>query len=86
MRLGRICPEISADLVFAPLEWKPSYALLDKKIPTLNAALRILAILRGVLGRKSDGDPGAKSIWLGFQRIQDCVYGIHIANKLKGLI
>jgi len=50
MRLGRICPEISADLVFAPLEWKPSYALLDKKIPTLNAALRILAILRGFWG------------------------------------
>jgi len=46
-------------------------------------ALRNLATLGGFLGRKSDGDPGAKSIWIGFQRIQDCVFGIQIARKLE---
>ena len=90
MRLGRICPDLSAELVFDSLEWKSSYVLLDKKIPkkvpTLNGVLRNLATLGSFLGRESDGDPGAKSIWIGFQRIQDCVYGIQIADKLKGLV
>ena len=45
-----------------------------------------LATLVGCLGRKLDGDPSAKSILIGFQRIQDCVYGIQIARKLKGVI
>ena len=90
MRLGRVCPDLPAELIFDPLEWKSSYILLEKKIPdkepTLNTVLRNLAILGGFLGRKSDGDPGAKSIWIGFQRIQDCVYGVQMAHKLEGLI
>ena len=89
MRLGRVCPDLPADLIFDSLEWKSSYVLLEKAIPkntpTLDAVIRNLAILGGFLGRKSDGDPGAKSIWIGFQRIQDCVYGIQIAHKLEGL-
>lgn len=89
MRLGRVCPDLSADLIFDPLEWKSSFVLADKdipeKTPTLNEVLRNLATLGGFLGRKSDGEPGAKSIWKGFQRIQDCVYGIQIARKLDGL-
>src|SRR5664279_3676047 len=85
-----LCPDLPAELIFDALEWKSSYGLLDKKIPkevpTLNAVLRNLATLGGFLGRKSDGDPGAKTIWIGFQRIQDCVYGIQMARKLKGMI
>jgi len=89
MRLGRICPDLPADLIFDSLEWKSSYILLEKIIPQhpppLNTVLRNLATLGGFLGRKSDGDPGAKSIWIGFQRIQDCVYGVQMAHKLEGL-
>jgi len=89
MRLGRVCPDFPAELIFDPLEWKSSYILLEKAIPktapTLNSVLRNLATLGGFLGRKSDGDPGAKSIWIGFQRIQDCVYGVQMARKLEGL-
>jgi len=89
MRLGRVCPDLPAELIFDPLEWKSSYVLLEKtvpkKAPTLNTVLRNLATLGGFLGRKSDGDPGAKSIWIGFQRIQDCVYGAQMAHKLEGL-
>ena len=89
MRLGRVCPDLPAELIFDSLEWKSSYVLLEKKVPkkvpTLNTVLRNLARLGGFLGRKSDGDPGAKSIWMGFQRIQDCVYGIQMARKLEGL-
>jgi hypothetical protein len=90
MRLGRTCPDLPADLVFDPLEWKSSYLLGKKQlpdgIPTINDVIRNLAILGGFLARKSDGEPGAKSIWQGFQRIQDCVYGIQISIELKGMI
>jgi hypothetical protein len=90
MRLGRTCPELSADLIFDPLEWKSSY-LLGKKslpdgVPTINEVIRNLAMLGGFLGRKSDGEPGTKSIWRGFQRIQDCIYGIQISQELKKLL
>jgi hypothetical protein len=90
MRLGRNCPNLPADLVFDPLEWKSSYLLAKKKlpegIPCLNEVIRNFATLGGFLARKSDGEPGAKSIWKGFQRIQDCIYGIHIANQLQELL
>ena len=90
MRLGRTCPDLPADLVFDPLEWKSSYLLGKKQfpddIPTINEVIRNLALLGGFLARKSDGELGAKSIWQGFQRIQDCVYGIQISIELKKLL
>jgi len=71
------------------MQWKSSYVLLEKpipkKTPTLNTVIRNLATLGGFLGRKVDGDLCAKSIWIGFQRIQDCVFGIQMAHKLEGL-
>jgi hypothetical protein len=90
MRLGRTCPDLPADLVFDELEWKSSYLLgkkqLPRGVPSLNDVIRNLATLGGFLGRKSDGNPGSKSIWIGFQRIQDCVYGIQISRELGRLI
>ncbi|WP_454739924.1 IS4 family transposase [Cupriavidus necator] len=35
---------------------------------TLNQMIRLVASLGGFLGRKSDGEPGAKTIWIGMQR------------------
>ena len=90
MRLGRQCPALSAELVFDTLEWKAAYGLNDQSIPesppALNEVIRQLAMLGGFLARKSDGEPGAKSIWRGFQRLQDCIYGVHLSQKLKGLL
>jgi len=66
MRLERTCPELPADLIFDPLEWKSSYLLnkqsLPDRLPTINNVIRNLAMLGGFLGRKSDGESGAKSI------------------------
>lgn len=88
MRLGRSCPELPADLIFDPLEWKVSFRLgkkaLPKGIPTLNQVIRNLAALGGFLGRKGDGEPGTKSIWIGYSRVLDCIAGIQIANDLGG--
>jgi hypothetical protein len=90
MRLGRTCPELPADLIFDPLEWKSSYLLnkqsLPDGIPTINNVIRNLAMIGGFIGRKSDGEPGAKSIWKGLQRVQDCIYGIQLAKEIQGLI
>ena len=89
MRLGRTCPELPADLVFDPLEWKVSYRLgkkaLPDGIPSLNQVIRNLAELGGFLGRKSDGELGAKSIWLGDSRVLDCIYAIQMVSEWAGL-
>ncbi len=71
-------------LVSLPLENRLE-KVIPKKTPTLNTVLRNLATLGGFLGRKSDGDPSARSIWIGFQRIQDCVFGAQMARKLEEL-
>jgi len=42
--------------------------------PKLNEVLRLIAQLSGFLGRKGDGEPGAKAIWLGLREV-------HVAAK-----
>jgi hypothetical protein len=90
MRLGRECPELPASLVFDTLEWKAAYGLNNQPLPdtppTLNEMVRQLAMLGGFLARKSDGEPGAKSIWRGLQRLQDCLYGVHLSERIKDLL
>ncbi|WP_408601511.1 IS4 family transposase [Paraburkholderia heleia] len=52
-----------------------------KKTPTLNQMIRMIrmiASLGGVLGRRSDGEPGAKTLWIGMQWVMDAVITIQI--------
>src|SRR5919199_1516918 len=39
--------------------------------PTLADCVRWIARLGGFLGRKNDGEPGVKTLWLGLQRVHD---------------
>lgn len=39
--------------------------------PSLADCVRWIARLGGFLGRKSDGEPGVKTLWLGLQRVHD---------------
>lgn len=75
MRLGRTVPDLDAERFFAPEEWQAAYAMMNNPLPErppgLNAVLRLVAQLGGFLARKGDGEPGAKTIWLGLQRITD---------------
>ena len=75
MRLGRTCPDLDASLFFHPDEIKGAYLLAKKarptSAPTLNQMIRLIASLGGFLGRKSDGEPGAKTLWIGLQRTMD---------------
>lgn len=80
MRLGRTCPDLPAELAFDPDEIKAAHILnkkpLPKTRPRLNEVLRLVARLGGFLGRKGDGQPGVKVIWLGLQRVADFASGI----------
>ena len=79
MRLGRTVPELDAGLVFEPDEWRAAFILnkkpVPKKMPTLNEVIRLIAQRGGFLARKGDGEPGAKTLWLGLQEIAIFVEG-----------
>lgn len=74
--LGRSCPDLPCDVVFASYEWQSVYAVSTKKPipkqpPTLHSIILMIAKLGGFLGRRSDGYPGIKVMWIGMQRMKD---------------
>jgi len=89
MRLGRTLPDLDAALLLEPEECQAAYILakqpLPKQPPRLNAVLRLIARLGGFLGRKGDGEPGVKTIWLGLQRVMDFAAGIKFARAAHGV-
>ncbi len=89
MRLGRSVPDLEAELLFEVDEWQAAYILAEKPVPkttpTLNEVIRTVAGLGGFLGRKGDGEPGVKTIWLGLQRVMDFAAGIRHAREAHAL-
>lgn len=74
--LGRECPELPCDTLFADEEWKSVWKVVTKNDPpqtppTLGEFIPTLATLGGYLGRKHDGPPGPKAIWIGIRRATD---------------
>lgn len=76
-KLGREVPEVACTVFFEDAEWKAliAYKTQDpippEKPPTLREAIHMVASLGGFLGRKSDGEPGTQTLWLGLQRLDD---------------
>ncbi len=76
-KLGRETPEVPCTVYFEEHEWKALVAYVSQKPepppqpPTLREAVRMTASLGGFLGRKSDGEPGTQTLWLGLQRLDD---------------
>ncbi len=85
VRLGRTRPDLDAALLLESDEWQAAYLLAQKprpqQPPRLNAVVRLIAGLGGFLGRKGDGEPGVKTIWLGRQRVMDFAAGIKFASR-----
>ncbi|SPD37505.1 transposase (plasmid) [Cupriavidus taiwanensis] len=85
MRLGRTCPDLDASLFFDADEIRGAYVLSKKACPktpvTLNQMIRLVASLGGFLGRKNDGEPGAKTIWIGMQRTMDAALTIQTLRE-----
>lgn len=74
--IGRSCPDISCECVFSKEEWQTAFVVLyrkkpPKRPPTLNEMTRMVASLGGYLNRKSDLEPGIKTIWIGIRNLQE---------------
>lgn len=76
--LGRACPELPCNVVFADDEWQAVYIVAKRQPPpeappTLDEMVRLVAGFGGFLNRKCDGFPGPQTLWIGLQRIRDFV-------------
>lgn len=76
-KLGREVPQAPCTVYFEEAEWKALMVfttrnpVTPKQPPTLREAIHRIAGLGGFLGRKSDGEPGTQTLWLGLQRLDD---------------
>ena len=76
-KLGRDVPDVPCTVFFEEAEWKALHTYITKtpfppaEPPSLRHAIRMVASLGGFLGRKSDGEPGTQTLWLGLQRVDD---------------
>lgn len=74
---ARVTPDLPCDIILETHEWQALYSVVNKtnelptRTPTLHEAVRMIAKLGGFLGRKSDGEPGVKVLWRGFQKLND---------------
>jgi hypothetical protein len=74
---ARRSPEASCSSVLETHEWQALYCTIHQtpvppaEPPTLQQAVRWIAQLGGFLGRKSDGQPGVKTIWRGLRHLHD---------------
>jgi len=74
-KLGREIPDVPCTVYFEDAEWKALVAYITRnpmppaQPPSLREAMRMVATLGGFLGRKADGEPGTKSLWLGLQHL-----------------
>lgn len=86
-KLGRETPEVPCTVLFEEHEWKAlvAYVRQTPKVPaqppTLREAVRMVASLGGFLGRKSDGEPGTQTLWLGLQRVDDLAAMYQVMSK-----
>jgi hypothetical protein len=77
--LGRECPELSCEAIFSEAEWKSVWTVqkqepLPKKAPSLSVFMKLVGQLGGHCGKRSEGELGAKRMWIGMQRTTDFGY------------
>ena len=58
--------------------------ILRRTRPTLRQAVHWIARLGGFLGRRADGEPGVKTIWLGFRRLADIAAAWQLMHSMLG--
>jgi hypothetical protein len=73
--LARLVPDMTCTAILADDEWQALYCRIHhtpippSTPPPLREAIRWIARLGGFLGRRGDGEPGTKTLWLGFQEL-----------------
>lgn len=84
---SRSHPAASCELILTKAQWHVLYMLVHRnkyvppKPPSLSEAIMWIGRLGGHLGRKSDGPPGLKTTWLGYQRICDAAGVYELLNE-----
>jgi len=81
LMLGRTAPDMDCEIVFEAQEWRAAYIVVKRcpppmTPPRLGEMILWVASLGGYLGRKQDGPPGAKVMWIGLQRLCDFVIAL----------
>jgi hypothetical protein len=94
-RLGRECPEFNGEVVFEPPEWQAVWSAVYRKElpaepPPLGEVVRLIARLGGYVERPHH-PPGAQTIWIGLQRMNDLAwawesFGPPTRNRGGGLV
>ncbi|MDX1923975.1 MAG: IS4 family transposase, partial [Rickettsiaceae bacterium] len=51
--------------------------------PSISAMNKVVASFGGFLGRKGDGEPGIKAMWIGLQRLKDFTLAFETLNSCK---
>lgn len=85
--LGRTCPDLPCDLLLDTQEWQAVYLVTQRKAPppkppSMAEMIEMVASLGGYLGRKHDGPPGPKSIWIGLQRARDFALALDALHSI----
>jgi len=87
VRLGRAHPDLEATALLTADEWKGAYILAKKPIPVapppFREVIRQIAMLGGFFGRKRDGEPGVKTLWLGLQRVRGFIEGVEHMRVMR---
>lgn len=88
--LGRKDADAPCTIYFEDAQWKALVSFVNRdlklpdKPPTMREAMRMVAGLGGFLGRKGDGDPGAQTLWLGLQRLDDITMAFRVFSQMFG--
>lgn len=87
IKLGKEFPDLPCNILFDECEWKSAYIVHfkkkpPKKVPSLEEMCRIVAMFGGFIGRKSDGFPGAQTLWIGLQRVKDFGIALGVAKAI----
>lgn len=73
---ARLSPNASCESLLSESEWQALTAYMQKNpeipktAPSLRQAVRWIGQLGGFIGRKSDGEPGVKVLWRGWEVFQ----------------
>ena len=86
-RIGRIDPGGPSSLVITEEEeefliWKFPKKIVSNSL-TINESIRLIAMLGGFLGRKSDKEPGLLTLWRGWMRFLDMMEGTQFKSSKR---
>lgn len=76
---ARLTPDVPCTVLLAPEEWQALWLFRNKSMdfpenpPSLQQVVHWIAMLGGFPGRKGDGNPGVKTIWLGWMTLMNYV-------------